>query len=687
MRIVRSVPHQSAAQSSSSGWRWLAGLLALSTLAACGGGNDDDTSVSSNCRPGLIQGFDQKVGDAPIASVSVQEGQGGDGEGGVGGGEGNGIGGADGQYRNVAVTVETVDGKTYGPLSVDDTKGMVTYVPCNEPLPVKVTFEGKAVDATYYDEGLKRDVSFFSKRRIGLITALDTNTGVTPLSHALYERAMEIGRVQGSAEGWKNPTIIGQAHAELLALINDQLPSIYRVTDLRRLPIALNADNDRVGSNTLEDNQNGVYGAILAGLAKTGTTTLPASTAPALDLADVLIDDLRDAKIDLKSPDGVVLSTADKLPYTFETLWTQAAVSTGSTAQENGNGNLQSDKVVIGYVRHRDEGMGGTVETEYILTSSGELITNLNPDVGGGNVQRPADGIRFSQLLFFAADQPVAALRRDGKGVLMFSNPADGSASFEVPAPGGKTFVELMDGASAVVRVSDGSLMRFNGGSNSFVNEPTPPGVINFTFRPEFAGALPPGGDTELGADPNGDDNNGLCIGASLDGKVKLWRPVFAPGEQVAGLDQTIEDIVQVSSDQVVSLGLRSDGALFHLDANHSVLFRNPNGSVATELDGDETRELLTPAADPLLITAPRMCWTRAPYVIGCDGSVYEVEYPKFADATGAVQGAGPVTGITKLPIPSPVWRTRANRGDDLVFIGTDGKVYEADGTALTLPL
>lgn len=674
-------------------WRWVMGAVSVAVLAACGGGSSTPGPVAGSCQPGLISGFAAAVGDAPIANVNVQEGQGeGGGDGGVGGGEGNGVGGADGQYRSVAVTVETSDGSIFGPTMVDDTKGMVTFVPCNEPLPHKITFEGKATDATYYDEGLKRDASFFGKRRIGLITALDTNTGVTPLTHALYERSQQIGSQQGTAEGWKNPTIVGQAHAELLAVVNDQLPSIYRVTDLRRLPIALNANNDRVGSNTLDNNQNGVYGAVLAGLAKTAATTLPGSQSPALDLADVLIADLSDAKINLKDAGNVQLGADDKIPYTFETLWTQAAVSTGDTAQDNGAGTLQSEVVVVGYARHRDDlSVSATVETEYVLASSGDLYTNLNPAVNGGTLQLPTTGIKYSQLLFFAADQPVVALRRDGKGVLVFADPADGSAFVEVLPTAGRTFVELMDGASAVVRMSDGELMRFNSGAGAFANEPTPDGVINFTFRPEFAGALGVGGDGQLGADGNGAADNGLCIGASYDGKVRLWRPVFTPGQSVPGQEQVIEDIVQVSSDQAVSLGLRADGALFHLDANHVVQFRNPGDNsvvaVGEVLDGDEARELLAANANPVEITAPRICWTRAPFAIGCDGKVFEVEFPKFVDGTGAVKGVGAVTGLRELPIPSPVWRTRANRGDDLVFIGTDGIVYEVDGTPLQLPI
>ena len=680
-------------------------LVAFGLLAACSGGGSDSpapaVSATGACQPGLLTGFATKATDAPIPLVALQggaEGSGGGGGGGVGGGEGNGVGGGDGQYKKTHVTVELADGKIYGPTLVDDEKGMVTFVACaTKALPAKITFEGKDAGATYYDEGLGRDASFFQERRIGLITSLDINAGVTPYSHALFERAMQIGAQQGSSEGWKNPTIVGQAHAELLAVINDQLPSLYRMTDLKRLPIPLNAVTDVAGGSPLDNNENGIYGALLAALGKTGRTTLPTSTKPALEIADVLIRDLRDAKIDLVDADGKLLGEANRIPYTFDTLWTQASVSAGETARARGNGGLEAASVPLAVVRRKAPAgtVGSVLETGYVLSSAGELSTTLNPGAGAAAPTRPTPGIAYSQLIGFGDGLPVVALRRDGQAVRVFPKSFDGSSSFDIQRPANGTFVELMDGGSPVVRISDGTLMRFDG-NQGFVNEPVPPGVINFTFRPEYAGALGAGGDAELGVDDNGAADNGLCVGTTRDGKVKLWRPVFKPGESVVGQTPSVAGIVQVSSDQAITLGLTGDGQLFHLDANHSVGYTTAGGTPVpppagggqtTVLSGNETRVLSRPAAAPVKIAAPRICWLQAPFAVGCDGKAYRVDYRAYADATGAGKGAGPVSGVTPLPIPVKVWRPRSNRGETLVFLGVDGKAYDTNGRVVNVPL
>lgn len=678
------------------------GLLVLIIsvgLAACDSGSDVGND-SAACVSGIQTGFKSQVGDQPIRSVpSSGEGEGvggvgGEGDsGGPGGGEGLGIGGGDGQYRNVSVTVEDASGTVYGPQLVDNEKGMVTLVHCGKSqLPARITFEGKNVDATYYDEGLQRDVSFFSKRRIGLLTTLEVNAGVTPLTEALYERAQEIGRAQGTAEGWKNPTIVGQAQAELLQLINDQLPGVYRLTDLKRLPVPLNVDTDKTGSTALTDNQNGVYGALLAGLAKTGATTLPNSSAPALDVAEALILDLRDARLDLKDANGQLIGEASKIPYTYDTLWTLTAVSTGETAERTGSGSLLSSTAPIGYVRESsvDAATGSVRESAYLLESSGDLLIQVvqgNGSAGPGagpEAINPTPTVKYSQLMRFAPNQPVVALRRDGKGVLVFPIASDGTSYFELTPPTGTNFVELMDGGSPVLRLSDGSFVRYAPDKRGFNVEPVPDGILNFTFRPEYAGALAAGAD-ELGADPNGNADNGLCIGASRTGQVKLWRPVFQPRDIIKASIQPVPDIVQVSSNQSISLGLDADGKIFHLDANHTVRFVEADGQPATVLDGNETRVLTRPDAAPVEISSVKICSLRAPYAIGCNGKAYELQYERFVDTAGAVKGAGPVTGISELPIPSPIWRTRSNRGNNLVFLGTDGMAYNPDGSVAAL--
>jgi len=65
-------------------------------------------------------------------------------------------------------------------------------------------------------------------------------------------------------------------------------------------------------------------------------------------------------------------------------------------------------------------------------------------------------------------------------------------------------------------------------------------------------------------------------------------------------------------------------------------------------------------------------------------------------DSKANFVGSGPVTGLRRLSIPAPVWRTRSNQkvtagdvrlGSDSVFIGTDNRTYAEDGQPISLPV
>ena len=327
-------------------------------LGACGGGGGGSPNAVSPeaCFPGLITGFSGAIGDAPVGPFNVlpgsRLGEGGDGGagGGVGGGDGGGegVGGSDGQFNRVDVTIDTAAGARAGPWPVDTAQGMVTFVPCAHQPPMRIIFQGRQADSTYYDEGTGRNESFAGQIRYGLITKGGINHGVTPFSNALYLRAQQIGQERGLAEGWRDASVIEQAHRELLGAVNDQLPGIYRLDDLTRLPVMLNSSNDVEGSGVLTPNANGVYGAVVAGLSLMAGTTLPRSGGTALELSDAMAGDLADGRLDLTAADGRPIATPTRAPYSFESMWSHLTVGAGATAARTGVDSLKSDAVPIG---------------------------------------------------------------------------------------------------------------------------------------------------------------------------------------------------------------------------------------------------------------------------------------------------------------------------------------------------
>ena len=673
---------------------WMSAVLAAS-LAGCGGGGGDTPSLvgASGCLPGLITGFSGTIGDSPLGPFApvpgLSTGEGGDGGagGGVGGGGGEGVGGSDGQYTRVDVTVETAAGARTGPWPVDAASGMVTYVPCDHKPPMRITFQGRAADSVYYDEGTGRDESFAGKVRYGLITTPERNHGVTPFSHALYLRVQQIGRERGLTEGWHDLSVIEQAHREMLTAVNDQLPGIYRLDDLTRLPVMLNSRNDVEGSGVLTPNANGVYGAVVSGLSLMASTTLPRTGGTALELSDALASDLADGRLDLSAADGSAIATATRAPYSFESMWSHLTVGAGVTAARTGVDRLKDEAVPIGYVRAKaPEGATttGARETLYALSSNGSLIAVPNPDAGTAP-GKPAANQRFSQLYRFGPET-VVALRRDGQGLMVFPTAWDGQFNVEVAAPAGGRIVEMFDVGYPVLRMADGSLFRLQG--TSLVSEPAPPGMLNASCRSEYAGALANGSDPALG----GSGTGVVCYGPTTAGSTRIWRQ----GGGVVGVDMSLPRILQVSGNEQIVLGLLSDGSVMQLDADHAVRYVDGGGGAVTQPTDTAGRQLMAAGSPPKRIDLPKVCWVRAPFAIGCDGSAWAMTYQEYRSPSGEFMGAGPITGTRAVSIPTPVWRTRANRRmtsadaemtADAVFIGVNGRVYDLNGQPINLPL
>lgn len=657
-------------------------------VAACGGGGGDTAVSGSICSPGLLSGFGGSVGDPSLNYIIMTGGQpgegggggAGDGGGGVGGGGGEGVGGSDGQFTSVHVSLETAAGMIVRPWMLDAETGMVTYVPCQQRPPARVTFAGLESAATYYDEGTRRDESFSGRQRFGLLTEAGRNSGVTPLSEALYRRTQALGEAAGRSDGWRDLALIAQAHQEVKASFNDHLPGMYRIEDLTRLPVMLNARNDIDGASTLTPNANGIYGAVLAGLSLTAHTNLPGFEGSGAELGDALVKDLADGRLDLAAGDGSPIARVGRTPYSFESLWAHLTVGAGVTAARLGVDGLKNDVIPIGYVQApAPAGAATGGETVYVLTSGGQLVTTIN----GAAAVKPAATRRFSQLYRFGPDS-VVALRRDGLGLLVFPSPWDGHLAVEVAAPEGKRIVEMFDAGRPMMRMADGGWYRLDG--TALAVEPAPAGVLNAVCRAEYDGAVAAGSDAVLG-----ERSGTVCYGPDLEGRARAWRQ----GRQVAGLPLASERIVQVSGNEQIILGLQADGAVLQLDADHAVSYVNESGGPVTAPTPADRRQLLAAASPPKRIDLPRVCWLRAPFAIGCDGSAWAMVYQEYRSAGGEFMGAGPITGVRPLPIPTPVWRTRANRRltladaemtADAVFIGVNGKVYDLNGTELHLP-
>jgi len=365
---------------------WLtacAGSLSI-ILAACGGGGggspvqndpanggggvggvaDSDvsqgasgvTNVGINCQPGILSGFAGSFDDSPV--LVQREGQGG-GEGGIGGdadgdggggSDGIGMGGALGQFEKVQVSVEFVSGEKFGPIAVDGDKGMVTVVPCSLMPPALVTFSGEpGSGARYFDEALEQYVSFEGSKLRTIVTDFRRNAGITTFTEAMVRRTFRLapdGTDLTSNEGWANVSRVDQAHTDVAAEVNDQLPGAYRLTDLRRLPVILNDRNFTEGSGVLTDTQNGRYGAALAGLARVGGVNLGQVAAPALEINEQLAQDLADGEINLRDGDVPIAGTA--IPaYTADRLWSYQTLKTTESAQRSGTGELASTRIPL----------------------------------------------------------------------------------------------------------------------------------------------------------------------------------------------------------------------------------------------------------------------------------------------------------------------------------------------------
>lgn len=295
------------------------------------------------CTPALMDGFAAadrskwtKVGSGPAQT------------------DGIGIGGGPGLVRGASVTVSFSDGTVLQGARTDGS-GMVTLAPCHlkSALPALIRLKGEP-GSTYYDAGSGQWASFEGQELHGLVQAFepDRNLAVTPFTEAVYQRvlAMGTGAVAGrfvtksTGQPWQDPARIEVAHDEVLAAVNDQLPGVYRLGRLDRLPLLLDDRGDTDGSEALPKTPEGIHGAVIAGFAKAAAASRPDDPAPALAITERFAADMADGRLDdpLAGLDPSV--AASTVPaYSIDSLWHGLTTRTTHVAHRSGRAPFRSD--------------------------------------------------------------------------------------------------------------------------------------------------------------------------------------------------------------------------------------------------------------------------------------------------------------------------------------------------------
>ena len=282
------------------------------------------TEIPQNCRPGVLTGFTGKFDDVPVQVPLAAEGgggsSGGSGSGDAGGGDGAGAGGSLGQFLNAIVRVERSDGSLLGEAVTDDTKGMVTVVPCRYQGPVRITMKAKADGSSrYYEESTGKYTPFPAGEEMNAVVPLvSKNLGITLLTEAAWQYM----QAKHGPEGWKTVANVNEANTNIGLEFNKFLPKDLQVTDITRLPFLV---GDLTTHGSIDTSgHNGVYGIVSSGLARAAGLMRTGDLAPALKLVRQLGRDLCDGQIDLTcNGTPVVADTKDAayLPPQFgETL-------------------------------------------------------------------------------------------------------------------------------------------------------------------------------------------------------------------------------------------------------------------------------------------------------------------------------------------------------------------------------
>ncbi|MEB2318124.1 MAG: carboxypeptidase-like regulatory domain-containing protein [Pseudomonadota bacterium] len=301
--------------------------------------------ASQACTPRLIDGFagaDRtrwvRVGSGPEQTSGI------------------GIGGGPGFTRGASVEVSFANGTRLAGARTDSEKGMVTMVPCGlaAALPALIRMRGEP-GSSYYDPGSGRWASFDGRELHGVINGIeaDGNLAVTPFTEAVYRRTLALwaeavaggGVPDASIQPWQDPGRNEVAHDQVRAVINDQLPGMYQLARLDRMPLLLDQQGDVEGSQALPKTQAGIYGVTIAALARAAAVGRPDDTAPALeitarfaaDVADGVLDDPY-AGLDASQVDGT------QPAYGVGTLWQRMTIGAIAIGRRVGVPALWPDK-------------------------------------------------------------------------------------------------------------------------------------------------------------------------------------------------------------------------------------------------------------------------------------------------------------------------------------------------------
>lgn len=641
------------------------------------------------CVPGIIAGFDGPLQDSLSRVISQPNPTaGGDSPGGIGGGDGGaggvGVGGSLGQFTNVDVTVQFAAGTTFGPIRADAAKGMVTLVPCALQPPVLVTFTGAAGSgAQYFDEQLDAPASFEGQTVRGILTRLDRNGGVTPFTEAMVRRTLQLGGevatdgghrlklIEKAGEAWTDPARVQIAHDEVLKAVNDLLPGIYRLEDLRRLPVIVNAAGNQSDSAVLTDNQNGVYGAVLGGLAKAAARSQPASPTPALAIQKQLADDLADGVLDLRQSGTPVAPGTGASTYHYDALAARLTNETGATAKALGAGALKTKTSPVQRLQGKS-GISFAAQPNWTFTllSDGTLQIARTADPVAVAPPLPP-GALFSRIDVFdrSTRTPAqtggnwqncfVATSIDGQSVLTWqvgidaASVVDNPTGDDIPDTPAKRFSVGAPG-DPVVALSPESLSADIQGGDSimFVRRSGATGTVAGCDQQDFHPGLATSFAGRSVVQVQQDFGNRYVVYA--DGTVEAWgikKNALGVGETEDGSLQPEAKkplLAAIGGPPLAGVAMLARGEVLH-QTRALVRSADPaqDGKVFVWGEGLPSARQITGLDD--------ICWIAGPYAVGCNGQLH------FAEVTGIGAGGAATFAVSQVANVPAIWRVSAD--------------------------